>query len=163
MKKLIGIGLLLAVLYALGSLPFRGTDVSELIPVRTVFVTRSGAAYTVDVGAGLRAVGRTVRDALKALREQASGEVFFETAEQVIVTETAAEAVEEITELPELRPAAGIWLTPAPELDVEAASDYLSAHDADLTIMEARAELLTGRSPQIPVLKPTMGGFRVDA
>ena len=163
MKKMLWIALLLAALTALGALPFRGTDVAELIPVRTIFVTRSGRMYTVDVGAGIRSMGRTVREALQALRDEASGEVFYDTAEQVIVQETAQDAVNEIAELPELRPAAGLWLTPEKDLNVEAAGDYLSAHKGDLTIMEVRAELLSGRQPRIPILTQTDGGFRVHA
>ena len=161
MKKLRFAVLLLAILGALGALPFQGTDVAELIPVRTIFISGSGREYTVDVGAGVRAVGQTVRDALKALREEASGVVFFDTAEQVIVSEAASDAVEEITGLPELRPAAGLWLTPAEALDPEAAADYLAAHPGDLTIMEVRTELLSGIRPQIPGLLPADGGFRV--
>ena len=163
MKKLIRIGLVLAGLGALGVLPFRAADVAELIPVRTILVTRSGASYEVNIGEGLRALGDTVKKALEALREQAPGEVFYETAEQVLVTETAAQAVEEIAGLPELRPAAGLWLTPDSSLDLQAAGDYLAAHPADLTLTEVRARLLTGEPPSLPRLIPTEGGFRVDA
>ena len=96
MKKLITLALIAAGLAYFGFLPFRANDVASLLPVETVIVTRSGDRYCVDVGAGVRAFGKTVAEALDTLRERVSGVLFFQTAEQVVVQEEAAEAVEEV-------------------------------------------------------------------
>ncbi len=112
MKKLLCGLLVLGALAALGLLPFKGTDAAKLLPVKTVIVTKSGESYTVDIGAGVRAVGRTLSEALERLREEVTGRVFLPTAEQVILTEPAEEAAEAVAEESAFRPAAGIYRTP---------------------------------------------------
>ena len=70
MKKVIWVLIAVLVLGALNLLPFRSRELADLLPVKTVIVTRSGKEYTVDVGAGVKAVGDTLSDALKRLQEQ---------------------------------------------------------------------------------------------
>lgn len=162
MKKLLGILLVAAVLGALGLLPFRSVDAAKLLPVKTVIVAKSGDEYTVDIGAGVRAVGKTLREALDRLREEVTGEVFLPTAEQVIITEPADGAVEAVAEETEFRPAAGIYRTPESEPDPEAMGAYLDSHPSNVTILDARAALALGQTPQIPAIHAADGGFLVD-
>lgn len=162
MKKLLTVLLAAGVLGAMGLLPFRAVDAAKLLPVKTVIVTKSGEEYVVDVGAGVRAVGKTLREALDRLKEEVGGTVFFPTAEQVIVTEPADGAVEAVAEETEFRPAAGIYLTPEPSPDPEALGTYLDAHPSGVTILDVRAALALGREPAIPVIRGADGGFRVD-
>ena len=98
MKRICIFFLALAGLAYFGLLPFRAHDVAQLLPVETVIVTRDGGQYCVDIGAGVRAVGRTLSEALDRLQEQVSGVLFFQTAEQVIVTEAAADAIPAVAE-----------------------------------------------------------------
>lgn len=162
MKKLVVILAAAAVLGAMGLLPFKSVDAAKLLPVKTVVVTKSGDQYVVDVGEGVRAVGRTLGEALDRLREEVSGTVFLPTAEQVIVTEPAAEAVEAVAEETAFRPAAGIYQTPDPFPDVKALSAYLDAHPSNVTILDARAALAMGEAPVIPVIRGADGGYRID-
>ena len=161
MRKLLRIVAVLAVLWALGLLPFRGTDVAELLPVKTVIVTHRGNTYTVDVGAGVRALGRTLSEALQALREESTGKVFLPTAEQVILTEGDPVTVAEVTSEEAFRPAAGIYLTPDLNPDPDALGDYLAGHSSNTTLKDVRAALETGESPEIPVVAERDGGYRV--
>ncbi len=162
MKKLLLLLLAAALLCALGLLPFHAEDAAKLLPVRTVIVTRSGGAYTVDVGAGVRAVGRTLAEALERLREEVSGLVFLPTAEQVVLTEPAAEAAEAVAESEDFRPAAGVCVTPDPAPDAEALSVYLEAHPLRTTVLDLRAALAEGRAPTLPRLVASDGGFRIE-
>ena len=162
MKKLLKWMLVLAVLCALGVLPFRATDVAELLPVRTVIVTRSGKELTVDVGAGVKAVGATLSEALETLKREVTGEVFFRTAEQVVVAEPAKDAITQVVQEPAFRPAAGICLTPETDADANELADYLESHRVDLTITQARAELLEGREPNLPTVRRADGGWLVE-
>ena len=165
MRKLIRWALLGAALWALGLLPFRSVDVAKLLPVRTVIVTRDGTAYTADVGAGVRGVGRTLREALEALRRAVTGEIFFPTAAQVIVVEPGgrtAEALEAVAGETAFRPAAGVYLTPDPAPDPEALGAYLANHPADYTLAELRADLQAGEAPAVPVIREQDGGYRVE-
>ena len=164
MKKILRLLLAAAVLTVLWRLPFRGTDAAKLIPVKTVIVTRSGDRYVVDVGAGAKGLGRSLSAALADLRAGVSGEIFFPTAEQVILAGEAAgdpEALKAAAEEPEFRPAAGVYLSPEADPDPEAVGNYLRSHPADTTVMEVRAALRAGRTPRVPLLLERNGGYRV--
>ncbi len=161
MKKLLWGALLLLALGALGLLPFHASDAAKLLPVKTVVVTRSGEEYVVDVGAGLRAVGRSISEALERLRELAPGELFLPTADQVIITEPEAGAVEAVAEESEFRPATGIYLCPDPSPDPAAISAYLDSHPSNTTVLDLRAALAAGKRPVLPRLLPVEGGFLV--
>ena len=162
MKKLLSLLLIVGALAALGLLPFRATDAAKLLPVRTVIVTKSGERYTVDVGAGVRAVGRTLSEALERLREEVTGVVFLPTAEQVIVTEPADDALEAVAEETAFRPAAGIYRTPETAPDAEAVGAYLDSHASNVTLLDLRIALASGRRPRVPTLRTADGGWRVD-
>lgn len=163
MKRIGRILLAAAVFGALWALPFRRTDVAELIPVQTVVVSHDGTAYRVDVGLGVIGTGASPKAALDRLREEVSGEIFFRTAEQVVLTESAAFGLSEVVGLSEFRPGAGVYLTPASEPDPEAVGKYLSAHSSNTTLTDVRAALLEGRQPQVPELVPVDGGYLVYA
>lgn len=162
MRKLLLMLLVIAVLTALGLLPFRAVDAAKLLPVKTVIVTKQGEEYTVDIGAGVRAVGRTLREALDRLQEEVTGELFFPTAEQVIITEPAEEAIEAVAEETEFRPAAGIYRTPELQPDAKALGAYLDVHPSDVTILDVRAAIALGQRAAIPVIRRVDGGYRVD-
>lgn len=162
MKKLFMLLLAAAVLCALGLLPFRAEDAAKLLPVKTVIVTRSGDAYTVDVGAGVRAVGRTLSEALERLREEVSGLVFLPTAEQVVLTEPAEEAAEAVAESDAFRPAAGICTTPLPCPDAELLEAYLAAHPLKTSVLDLRAAMAEGREPDLPRIVAADGGYRIE-
>jgi hypothetical protein len=169
-KKLLLLLFAAAAFWALGLLPFRSTDAAKLLPVKTVIVTRSGDRYVVDIGAGVRAVGRTLSEALERLKEEITGEIFLPTAEQVIITEPAgetpeaeAETVAAVAEETAFRPAAGIYRTPADVPDPEALGEYLASHSSNYTILDARAAIAAGEEPTLPRIVPADGGWRVEA
>lgn len=162
MKKLAWIALTVLLLGALGLLPFRATDAAKLLPVKTVIVTRSGDSYTVDVGAGVRAVGRSLAEALERLREEVTGEIFLPTADQIVVTEPANGAVEAVAEETAFRPAAGIYLTPEAEPDPEALGEYLASHPSNTTLLDLRVALATDRVLRLPRILAAEGGYRVE-
>ena len=162
MKKLMFILFAGAAFWAMGLLPFRATDAARLLPVKTVVVTRSGDQYVVDIGAGVRAAGRTLSEALERLKEEITGEIFLPTAEQVIITEPAGETVEAVAEETAFRPAAGIYRTPAAAPDPEALGAYLASHTSNYTILDARAALAAGETPELPRIVPADGGWRME-
>lgn len=124
------------VLTCVFGLPFSEYDTASLLPIKTIQAarTRDGVTIVSEVGRG---VGETWSDAVSDLRENASGEVFFETAEQVIFCSRtlASEAVES----GDLRPSAQVYF--ARKLcEPEGLNAYLSAHESDLTVADLRAE-----------------------
>lgn len=161
-KKVIWVLIVVLFLGALDLLPFRSKELADLLPVKTVIITRSGAEYTVDVGAGVKAVGDTLSEALKRLQEQTSEDLFLPTAEQVVLTEPADEAAEAVAEESAFRPAAGICRTPDPAPDPNALGRYLQTHPSDYTIVDLQAAIAEGREPEIPVILPVGGGYRFE-
>ena len=161
MKKICILVLLLAGLAYFGLLPFEAHDVAELLPVETILVTKSGDRYRVDIGAGVRAIGKSLSEALDNLKEQVTGIVFFQTAEQVLVQEDAQDAIPVIEQEPRFRPAAGLYLTGDSSPDLHAVSRYLKTRHSALTLGEALAETAEGASPDLPVLIEAGGGYRV--
>ena len=162
MKKVIWVLIVVLILGALNLLPFRSRELADLLPVKTVIVTRSGAEYTVDIGAGVKAVGDTLSDALKRLQEQTSDDLFLPTAEQVVLTEPAGEAAQAVAEETAFRPAAGVCRTPDPSPDPNALGQYLKTHPSDCTIVDLQAAIAEGREPNLPVLLPVGGGYRFE-
>ncbi|MBQ1372290.1 MAG: hypothetical protein IIY70_05105 [Oscillospiraceae bacterium] len=160
MKKVIWTLIALGALGSLNLLPFRARDVAGMLPVKTVFITRSGEEYTVDVGAGVEAVGKTISEALEQLQQEAPEEIFLPTAEQIVLTDPDEEAVEAVARESAFRPAAGVCKTNHPKPDAEALGNYLEAHPSDYTILDLQADLLAGTQPAIPLVCPTDGGFR---
>lgn len=161
MKKLFWILAIGGILLYLGLLPFRASDVSKLLPIETVLISRDGTQYRVDVGEGVRAFGKTVGEALDALKERLTGEAFFQTAEQIVVSEDAADVLPEVTQESRFRPAAGLYLTPDARLDAKAVSAYLQTRRSPLTLGQAAAAFAEGETPDVPVLRRSDGGFTV--
>ena len=158
MKKMFVLLAAGALFWALGLLPFRATDAAKLLPVKTVVVMKSGDEYVVDVGA----VGRSLSEALERLREEISGEIFLPTAEQVVVTEPAEDALEAAAAEERFRPAAGLYRTPIAAPDPEALGAYLASHPSNYTVLDARAAIAAGAEPRPPRITAADGGYRVD-
>ena len=163
MKKTAGIAAAAALLAALWGLPLRGCDVAELRPVRTVVVSRDGTEFTVDAGVGVLGRGDSLTRALAELEEAAPGHLFFRTAEQVVVTASAAGDLAEVVRQEAFRPGAGLYLTPEPAPDPEALGEYLASHSSNVTLIRVRGDLAEGREPRVPVIVPADGGWLVYA
>ncbi|MBQ6430278.1 MAG: hypothetical protein IJJ99_00140 [Oscillospiraceae bacterium] len=119
-------------------LPFREYDAAKLLPVRTVQAAKTarGVKLVTEVG---EAEGATWTEAVAALRDGASGDVFFDTAEQLVVCTPSL--LPEILRSGELRPSAQLYEADA-LTDPEGLNEYLSAHESDRTVADARYDLL---------------------
>lgn len=139
------------VLTALFGLPFGEYDTARLLPIQTVQVAplpAGGVRIVSEVGCG---EGETWKAAVEDLRRTASGEVFFDTAEQVVFITTesaglspAAEPIKDdallrqVLDSDELRPSAQVYT--APEVyPPEGLNAYLSAHESGQTVADLRA------------------------
>lgn len=134
-----------AALTLLLGLPFREYDTAKLLPVRTLQIERtaSGIHLVSEVGEG---TGKTWREAVRALREHASGDVFFGTAEQVVFCGRAESIAETVAESEELRPAAQVYY--ADELsDPDGLNAYLGAHESPITIADLRMKSAERKLP----------------
>lgn len=127
--------LLAAALTLVFGLPFREYNTAQLLPIRTLQVekTEAGLHILSDAGEG---TGKAWADAVENLRQNASGDVFFDTAERIVfcggVSPRAA------VESGDLRPAAQVYFAAAP-IEQEKLNDYLAAHPSPLRVAELRA------------------------
>lgn len=127
--------LLAAALTLIFGLPFREYDTAQLLPIRTIQVekTAKGVHILSDAGEG---TGENWAAAVENLRENAAGEVFFDTAEQIVFRGGAV--VREAVESGELRPAAQIYFVSELRKD-DLLNDYYKTHQSDLSVAELRA------------------------
>lgn len=157
-QKWLLLGLLL--LGAKLALPFSGSDVSELVPVEALVVTREQGQVVVEGGA-CRGRGATWAAALQDLRQGADGRAFLSTAEQIVLCGAAKELLEDVIADAKLRPAACVCLceggTPAPER----AAAFLRKK-SDVTLRRLRAAQLRGEAVELPVLIQWEGGLRLE-
>ena len=111
-------------------LPFRTHETRTLLPVQTVQAERTEAG----VGSGA-----TWDDAVAALRMAAPGEVYFDTAGQVVLCGKTDRLVNELLESGILRPAAQVRRS-GDLTDPEGLFDLLEAHASPVTVGLLRAE-----------------------
>ena len=116
-------------------LPFREYDTARLLPLRTVQadVTSRGVRLVSEAGAG---EGATWADAVADLRKNASGEVFFDTAEQIILCDRSL--TDQVVKSDLLRPAAQVYYADALR-PPEGLNEYLTAHESSLTVADLKA------------------------
>ena len=104
--------------------PVRRADVGKLRPVEVVAVCRNEEGYTIRTDTGDRGQGMDLKDALADLKESASGLIYLDTAEYLLL-ETAVEDIESLCGL--LRP--GVRVCAAePGIDLEGSGQYLDVH-----------------------------------
>lgn len=87
--------------------PFRTHETRTLLPVQTVQAERTEAGVHIVTEAG-EGSGATWDDAVAALRMAAPGEVYFDTAGQVVLCGKTDRLVNELLESGILRPAAQV-------------------------------------------------------
>ncbi len=124
------------VLLLLYGLPFEKHDTGKLLPILCVQAKREGDRIHILSEAG-EGYGSSWAEAVKNLEANASGEVFFDTAEQAVFSDPAL-AVEAACS-GDLRPGAEVFLGTDFE-DPEKLYDYLSQHGSSLKISDIIGE-----------------------
>lgn len=124
--------LIAAALTFVFGLPFREYRTQELLPIRTLQAeyTKEGVHIVSEVGEGY---GTTWLDAIDDLRDNAAGDVFFDTAEHAVFTDLALAI--EAANSGILRPAAQVYLVEK-LLDRADLNEYLTAHPSGAQISD---------------------------
>lgn len=161
MKKLLLFAAFAVLLKITGLLPFAGSDVAQLLPVRTLLVDMEGSQIVLN-GGETAGRGESLDEALRDMKNGAEGTVFLSAAEQVVLSPRARGLLPQLCRWEALRPAAQILLASEELPEPEKAADYLEAHDAGLTLQEVRAALLRGEPVSLPLLHVTEGGLRLE-
>lgn len=122
MKKIL---LYILLLGAALILPVEGTDVGKLLPVELVQLDKMGDTVVISTDAGATGTGETVKAAIRDMEKTAAGIVFLDTADYLLVTESAMEEVESIKE--HLKPSVRVCIQHV-EMNLKDAAAYLSVH-----------------------------------
>ena len=91
MKKWILLGALAMLL-----LPQRGTEVGKLLPVETLLIEKQAGQYRVSTDTGNTARGDSLEKAVDALRAEAPGILFLDTADYVLLAGAAEDCMEKL-------------------------------------------------------------------
>ena len=131
MKILLYIGFLLLVCF----LPVEGTDVGKLIPVEVIAISESDGMITVRTDTGDQGTGEDLHTAFADLKDSASGVVYLDTAEYVLM-EPGTEAWMDT---------AGTYLkgdtkvcTAQEGIPLDTIANYLSVHHPGIRLEEVR-------------------------
>jgi hypothetical protein len=131
--------LLTAVLIAVAILshrPHPARDVAKLEPVQTVYVYLKGGNLCIETDTGASGSGNTLMEAAADLKASASGEIFLDTAEFLLIDpQVTITADFHIL----LRPTCKVTITESPP-DLQAASAYLTVHTPTTTLSELRVQ-----------------------
>ena len=132
-----------------GTFSFQGTDVARLAPVEAVWLTQQGQTVCMVTDTGDVGYGMNIREALLDMKASASGTVFLETADYLIVEKGKEALLEQAYEI--FRPACQVCVChEIPQMpDV---AKFLSAHEPATTLRQLRIADMP-----IPLLKETKG------
>lgn len=137
----------------LGGMPFGGTDVAKLQPVELIRVSKFRERILVETDTGDRGIGSDLAGAFADLKQTTGGQVFLDTAENLLLSHEAENLLPELTEF--LRPACNVCLEQG-QVDLEEAATFLSAHEPAMTLLDYQAG-----ERELPVLTIDKGDMRL--
>ena len=115
--------------------PTEKTEISDLCPVELLSIYREEGMLWVETDTGSVGRGKNLTAALTELEETASGKIFLDTADYVLVTAATKDVLPELKK--RLRPATEI-VQVCGEVDSRAAADFLSVHKAGLALKDCQ-------------------------
>ncbi|MBE6944122.1 MAG: hypothetical protein E7453_07705 [Ruminococcaceae bacterium] len=96
MKKVLLLAAVIIIAWMVRLLPFSGTDIGKLHPVEAVLITNRDGVVYVETDTGIFGSGENMALALSNLILSASGSVFLETANYVLIDWRYPELLQEI-------------------------------------------------------------------
>ena len=139
-------------------LPRTGTDAAKLLPAQVLVIGAGDGAITVEADNGAAGSGPTLAAALADMAECAEGTLFLDTAEHIVLLQSAGALLPAAAQQPQFRPAAKLYLARLPELHAAEAVEFLQAHPGTLTLALARAALVRGDQIRPAQLLPAEDG-----
>lgn len=122
MKKILIYMLLLG---AAVLMPIQGEDVGKLLPVEVVGIYKTEDTVVLVTDVEATGEGDTVEAAIKNMKATTSGIIFLDTADYLLIDETAKEEAVALSEY--LKPAVRVAVTEG-SIDLKEAASFLSVH-----------------------------------
>lgn len=159
MLNKISIALLAAAsVISLCMLPRTGTDAAKLLPAQVLVIAQEEGQITVESDNSVSGSGATLPDALASMRENAEGTLFLDTAEHIVLLQSAQALLPAAARQRQFRPAAKLYLADMNVLAAEDCVDFLQAHPGSVTLADAHAALLRGEARSPAILLPGENG-----
>lgn len=136
MKKWLVFAAAVTAVAILSRRPHPARDVARLEPVRAVYIHQKNGTLCIETDTGAAGSGNTLTEAAADLKASASGEIFLDTAEFLLIDPEVTITADFHTLL---RPTCGVTFTHATP-DLQAAADYLTIHQPSVTLLELRAK-----------------------
>ena len=147
MKKIL---LYMLLLGAALVLPLEGTDVGKLLPVELVQLDKIGEMVVISTDVGATGTGETVEAAIHDMGRTTAGIVFLDTADYLLVKESAMPEVESIKE--HLKPSVRVCIQHV-EMNLKDAAAYLSVHKPECQLRSnqggQKLQMLTEESGKV--------------
>lgn len=137
MKKWLFLAAAVAAVAILSHRPNPARDVARLEPVQAVYVCQKGGNLCIETDTGAMGCGDTLAEAASDLKTGASGEIFLDTAEFLLLAPDVSLTREFHTLL---RPTCRVVWTAA-QPDLQAAAAYLSIHPPKQILAQLRPEI----------------------
>jgi hypothetical protein len=152
MRSFICVAAALLLLSLIGMAPYESHDASELAPVQTLLVKLGEDGYTLTADNGASGSGESWAAAVEDLRKSCDGVAFLQTAQKVVLSGNVAQAMREVAQTGDLRPAAELFLTDT-EQAADALQSFLKSRTSAVTLGRLRAALTSGQSLSLPVVE----------
>ena len=136
MKKWLVFAAAVTTVAILSRRPHPARDVARLEPVQAVYIYQKNGTLCIETDTGAAGSGNTLTEAAADLKASASGEIFLDTAEFLLIDPEVTITTDFHTLL---RPTCGVTFTHATP-DLQAAADYLRIHQPSVTLLELRAK-----------------------
>lgn len=124
-----------------------GVPLETLKPVEVLYLFQEGEELVLCTDTGDVGRGRNPRQAVENLKATTSGNLFLDTADQLVLTEDTAWAMDDLWDF--LRPATEVCMT-LDSIDPETVAPYLTAHSPGVTILDVKT-----RESALPILRMT--------
>lgn len=114
-----------AILVALLTIPVKPLNVGKLRPVQVVLAYKENDWLVIQTDTGDVGIGETAQQALKNMEDTTSGVIYLDTAEYLLVTRDADDAINALRTA--LKPKTQICYA-EPEIDIKEAGKFLASH-----------------------------------
>lgn len=142
----------IVLLVAAALLPERATDVGRLIPVEVIAVSEEAGTIYIETDTGDYGKGKTLSEAVTDMQETASGVIYLDTAEYLILEEgmeAAAKPMEAYLKA-DVRVCAG-----KSGMQLDEIGDYLSNHKPEVRLCKV------GHNTTLPVISEENGRYHI--
>lgn len=110
-----------------------GTDIAKLEPVRLLWAEEVGGGVCLETDMGQSGWGKDLESAVRDMEETASGQVFLDTAEYLVISPGVLKWMPELSQL--LRSSCQVCLADGMK-DLNEAAEYLAVHEPGFTLRD---------------------------